>query len=185
MSQYSRERKRFLSSEELDAGIREVAEAACAEKVRFAALGGYAMQLYGSDRWTTDLDVVASGPIEALPSVRPLSFGGYTATSSLGFPIDIILKDDDSAPLYDDALQHAVCIEGVPTVTVPYLMVIKMAAGREKDTLDLHWLLAAYDEPRTVEEARRIVRKHLGWYAVKEFDQELEMARWKKKAGKE
>lgn len=69
-------RKRFISPEEATAAIAEVAARAREEGVRVALAGGNAMQLYGSDRFTADVDFVAAEIIMALPCEGTLSFGG-------------------------------------------------------------------------------------------------------------
>ena len=177
---YTKNRKRLLSSAELEAGAREVVAAACKEGVVVAILGGYAMSLYGSDRLTVDLDIAASGPVKAFPPAGQLAFGGYSSPLSQGYPVDIILREDDYRELYEEALASAGCVEGLPVVRVPYLMAIKMASARPKDVLDLRWLMATYDESEILDAARQIIRKHLGLYAVREFDADLLLARWER-----
>lgn len=182
---YTKDRKRLLSSAELEEGARSVLSAACGEGVQIAILGGYAMSLYGSDRLTVDLDLVASAPIEAFPPAGRLTFGGYSSPLPQGYPVDIILREDDYAALYQEALDRAECIDGLPVVTIPYLMAMKMASRRPKDELDLRWLMATYDEAAILNEARQIIRRHLGVYAVGEFDNDLSLARWERQQSEE
>lgn len=177
---YTKDRKRLLSSAELEAGARSAIAAAGAEGIDVAILGGYAMALYGSDRLTVDVAIVASGPIAALPPAERLTFGGYSSLLPQGFSVDVILRDDEYLPLYQEALSNTHCIEGLPVVSLPYLMAMKMASARPKDELDLRWLMATYDEPAILDEARRIIGRHLGVYAAREFDSDLSLARWER-----
>lgn len=172
--------KRFLSSEELERGAREVVALARGERISVALLGGYAMALYGSDRLTADLDFAASAPLSGFRPEKALGFGGYSSRLPNGTPVDIILRDDEYRGLYEEAIERAECIEGLPVVSVPYLMAMKMASGRGKDEVDLRWLMATYDEPEILDEARKVIRRHLGIYALKEFDAELSLARWER-----
>ena len=176
--------KRFLAPETLDEAAREVALLAHDERVPVALIGGYALQLYGSTRLTGDVDVVAGQIIEALPDGEPLSFGGIQTESPNGVPIDLVLRDDDYAKLYEEALVRAVDLQDapMPVVRLEYLAAMKMGAGRARDEADLEWIIlrSGVDLPET----RRIVRKYLGTYAAREFDHIVEEARWKSSHGR-
>jgi hypothetical protein len=170
-------KRRLLAPEVLDQAASYVLEAAEREGVAAALGGGYALQLYGSPRLTGDVDVVASDEISALPRGKALSFGGYKSEVE-GVPVDVILRDDDFAPLYEEALAGATVVEGVPLVSPEHLAAMKMVAGRRTDLADLEFLIGdrVIDLPKT----RLIVRRHLGPYAVKELDSFVEETRWRK-----
>ena len=175
------ERKRFLSSEELDRAAREIVDLARGQQI--AAAGGYAMQMYGSDRLTIDLDVLALDPIPTLPELGPLIFdgacGGYQTCAPSGPPVDVIIRTGDFAALYEEALRTAWEHPGAPirVVCPAYLVAMKMEAGRPKDDLDLMFLLTqASDEER--QGIRRIVRRFLGPYGTKDLATRLAEADW-------
>jgi hypothetical protein len=180
--------RRFLAPEMLDEAAREVAALARDENVSVALIGGYALQLYGSPRLTGDVDVVADGLIEALPDGESLSFGGVQTESPNGVPIDLVLRDDDYAKLYEDALEEALvrAVEladaPMPVVRLEYLAAMKMGAGRARDEADLEWIIlrSGVDLPA----ARRTIRQYLGTYAAREFDRIVEEARWKSSHGR-
>jgi len=162
------------------------------QRAAVALVGGFALQHFGSSRLTGDIDVISSAPLHELEPAKPLSFGGQRAAvlvpgnASIGthvlVPVDVIVRTDDFAELYADALDHAF-VAGLheplgrpaapdkraplPIVEPEYLAAMKMAAGRRKDQDDLAFLItaAAIDLPK----AERIIRKHLGAYAIKEF----------------
>lgn len=173
------DKKKFLSLEVLDEAAREIALAASDEGVRAALIGGYALQLYGSTRLTGDVDVAAAEPIRALPGGKALSFGGYQTEAPSGVPVDLVLRDDDYAPLYAEALERAVEVEGapMPVATPEHLAAMKMVAGRARDQADLEWLVTS--GVADVREARRVIKRHLGPYAAGEFDLFVEEARWR------
>lgn len=143
-----------------------------------AVLGGYAMQLYGSERLTKDLDVAALRAPLNLPRVAPLTFGGFTTRTASKIPVDIIVRDDESRALYRAAIRAAKRMPGVPlrVVTIPFLAAIKQASGRTKDEGDLEFLLLKMSDGEYLE-TRRIVKRFLGWYAARELDQYRAIAR--------
>ena len=176
---------RFLSPEQLLAGVAEVIALAREEGVEVVLVGGLAMQLYGSDRLTGDLDFAAGATLDALPPIRELTFGGVQTTTPSGVPVDFIVRNDDYRLLYQEAMNVSPLATafGVRVVPPNYLVAMKMAAGRDKDTLDLKFLLAQdglVDEVAT----RAIVRRHLGPYAAQEFDRITDEVAWQKQRGR-
>ena len=176
-------RRRFLSTEVLDRTANEMARLARQQGIRAAVVGGLAMQIYGSDRLTMDVDFIADRSIQG-PSVRDkVAFGGDKLLASQGVPVDWIVRADAYKALYEEALGKAEAVEGQDylVVTLPYLAAMKMAARRDKDFLDLTELLSSGD--LDVKEARRIIRRHLGEYAAEDFDDRVHQA--KQRRGKE
>ncbi len=88
------------------------------QRTRVALVDGFALQYFGSTRLTGDIDVVAPAPLQELEPTRKLKFGGQKATvvaagnASIGknvsVPVDVIVRDDDFADLYEAALDHTV-----------------------------------------------------------------------------
>lgn len=156
-------------------------ELKAATRGEIALCGGWAMHCYGSDRLTKDVDVIAKEP-PALPEVGSLSFGGYQVEVSTGVPVDVIIRDDEYSDLYEEALEQAVSLPGVPipVVSPEYLVVLKILAARGKDNLDLEFLLVS--ELVDLQAVRKLIRKFLGRFVVKEFDATLAEVRWR--AGK-
>ena len=162
-------RKKFLDASQITGAIEEAAALAREQSVRIALVGGCAMQIYGSDRLTADVDLIAN----VYPGVTRkgiLSFGGIKTTAKNGTPVDYIVRDDAEADLYDAALNAARGVPGisVPVVTVPYLGAIKLASGRGKDVQDLEFLLR--EHPASFKAMRALVAKYIGDYAVDDFD---------------
>ena len=162
-------RKKFLDASQITGAIAEAALLARKQHVRIALAGGCAMQIYGSDRLTADIDLLASGYPE-VPREGILSFGGIKTSAKNGAPVDYIVRDDAERGLYDAALDGARLVPGVPVpvVTVPYLGAIKLAAGRGKDVQDLEFLLRAH--PSAFKVMRALVAKYIGDYAVDDLD---------------
>lgn len=171
--------KRLLSPDEIDAAVAYVAEAARSAGAWFALIGGVAMHAYGSPRLTGDVDIALERGIDvaALEPIGVLSFGGYKARTPSGVDIDVVLRDDDYAVLYERVIETAEDIDGVPVARAEYLVAMKMAANRPKDWADIEYLVTtdAFD----VASARTVIREHLGPFAVDEFDAFVRAARWR------
>lgn len=169
--------RRAYSPELLDEAIAQVTELAEREKTAVALCGGLAMQSYGSDRLTKDADFIAEFELNGLEAKRQLSFGGYEAVAKNGVPVDLIVRRDALHGLYDAALDRAISRPGIPckVVTPDYLAAMKLAAGRPRDILDLHYLIT--EGPIELERAREIIDEYVGgWYAVRDFDMHVEEA---------
>jgi hypothetical protein len=176
--------RKLLSPELLSEALAQITALARAQGVRIALLGGYALQFYGSDRLTADIDVAADARLTALPPGTALSFGGEETFAPNGVPVDLVVRNDDYTSLYEDALQHASHLEGspAPVVTPEHLAAMKLAAGRDKDGLDLSFLLSsgAVDPAK----ARAVIKQHLGVYAAQEFDRIVDEVAWKVSRGR-
>lgn len=130
-----------------DVGIeaaRKVGELAAREDVEWALAGGLAMHLYGSDRLTKDVDIIASQDI-SLTAKHRLTFGGSSYTLQIGkyeVPIDWIVRSDGYRKYYQAALKQAVKLpNGLRVVTPEWLVILKYNAGRQKDLDDIVFLL--------------------------------------------
>jgi hypothetical protein len=156
---------------------------------RIALIGGAAMHFYGSDRFTKDVDFIANDTAPAddsnvLSPVSNLSFGGKRYMAPGQIPVDVIVREDHSAALYEEALDLAEPTEeGFLIVTPEYLAAMKFDAMRPKDELDLLWMLS---EKRLVDvkKAEYIVRRHCGGpRAAREFRQMVSESAWRSKEG--
>lgn len=177
--------KKFLAPQQIATAIDEVVAAALVEDVDVALAGGVAMQLYGSDRLTKDVDFLADDVLESIPTDRRLSFGGQAGRTPSGVPVDLIVRDDKWKRLYEDALERAPFVKelGVHVVSVEFLAAIKLAAGRRKDEDDLYALVKSGNLDLPAVQA--VVREYLGEYAVEEFDSVVEEVAWRRSRGKE
>lgn len=123
--------------------LEQVAITADKENAKWALIGGIAMHIYGSDRMTSDVDVISAQAL-SLTAERPLSFGGERYRSKVGdkdVAVDWIVRDDEAKPFYAGALRDAVEIAGVPIITPEWLVILKYLAGRFKDQQDAVFLL--------------------------------------------
>jgi len=171
-------KKRNLAPDTLEAAAAAVMRTAVASGTPVALAGGLALQLYGSTRLTGDVGFVAERAMPEYPPERRLSFGGY-ASNVGGVPLDLILRDDDFEPLYQEALRDAMPHPTLPGAVIrpEFLVAMKMVAGRKRDEADLEFLLTEAD--LDVASTRQIVYRFLGPYAAREFDQALQIARWR------
>lgn len=182
MMSNSSKRVKFLDPKEIDEAIAEVAELARENGTDIALIGGVAMAVYGSDRLTKDVDFASYDEyIPGLSPLKRLSFGGVAATTSKGHPVDLVVRDDGYRDLYVSAVEHA-RDEGlaVRVVTPEYLAALKMAAARDKDEIDLKYLVSTAPDGIDLVLTRALIRKYLGEYAAREFDQVVSEVEWKR-----
>lgn len=177
-------RGKFLNYDQIGESIETVAALAKDQHVHVALAGGAAMQIYGSDRFTKDVDFLASDELQDLEIKKALSFGGFQSVTPGGVTIDLIIRDDQYKDLYESALETAEEVEGLPirVATIEYMVAMKLAAGRGKDMEDLAFLLLDTDIDYPV--ARTVVVEELGIYAGDELDSFLEECKWQRSRGK-
>jgi hypothetical protein len=124
--------------------VKAVAELAEANDASWALVGGLAMALYGSDRNTKDIDIIAD-KLLPLKSEGRLRQGGerYSfETSKRKVPVDWIIRNDAFKSLFLVALKESVRIGDIPVLTPEWLVILKFIAGRFKDQEDAVFLLS-------------------------------------------
>jgi hypothetical protein len=169
---------KFLDPGDIEEAIAELARISERTGIDAVLVGGVAMSAYGSDRLTKDVDVACLECLPGMKKLKDLSFGGISAKSPSGHPVDIIVREDSYRDLYEAAIESAQD-EGLalPVVSPEYLAALKMAAARDKDTLDLETLfrLGVLDMGKT----RSIIKQYLGEYAAREWDSLISEFEWK------
>ena len=126
--------------------IETVGSVADENNIEWALVGGLAMILYGSDRLTKDVDIIASRLLPAGFSVAgQLRQGGQRyeiQTRKRITNVDWITRSDGFKAMFQEALAEAVKIDGVPVLTPGWLVILKFIAGRFKDQEDAVFLLS-------------------------------------------
>ena len=131
----------------LEATIK-LSEIAKKNGVSWALVGGLAMHLYGSDRLTKDVDVIADNLLNIEKVLGHLKQGGVryeVETSNNKVSVDWIIRNDEAKKYYDQALNEAVLLEGIPIILPEWLVILKYIAGRFKDQEDAIFLLSRKD----------------------------------------
>lgn len=136
-----------IDEESASQAIEIVGELAKANGIAWALVGGLAMNLYGSDRLTKDIDIIATKrlPIPKEKIVGQLRQGGerfQTETDKKLVVVDWIIRNDEFKNLFQEALKEAVKINDVPILTPEWLVILKFIAGRFKDQEDAVFLLS-------------------------------------------
>lgn len=131
----------------------------------WAVVGAVATRLYMPERTTRDLDVVVM--VASVPEVRrrliadgfveqgPLTIGGTSWRTPAGESIDVIEGGD---PWWEEALSEAQTnrdAQGLPVLSLPYLLLMKIRAGRVQDLADAARMLGQADGP-TLERVRAV-----------------------------
>ena len=128
--------------------------------VRYLVVGGLAASRYMPERSTRDTDVlVGEGDAERFYAwlttagatrLGPLAIGGSSWRLPDGGELDVIVG---VAPWVDKALAHGEMVGGFRYATLPYLVLMKLEAGRMTDLGDLARMLGLADA-----KARQAVR---------------------------
>lgn len=180
MRKINPETKKLISWDQAVAALEEIAEVARSTRTKVALCGGIAMAAYGSDRLTSDIDVLVSttSGFPNFPKGKALSFGGRSTRTSEGVVVDLIDRNDKYSDLYTDALDASVRMKGlpIPIVTPEYLATMKLQAGRDKDEQDLRTLINL--KILRMIKTKNIIGNNLGEYAVDEFERVVEHAAW-------
>src|SRR5215203_2470194 len=134
----------LLDEESATHAIQTVAEIAEANGIDWALVGGLAMALYGSDRTTKDIDIIANKllPIEKIGELRQGGERYLIKTRKKEVAVDWIIRKDEFRKLFAEALREAVRINDVPILTPEWLVILKFIAGRFKDQEDAVFLLS-------------------------------------------
>lgn len=137
----------LLDDESATEVIKTVAEISKTNGVNWALVGGLAMAVYGSDRNTKDIDIIADKllPLENKGLLRQGGERYLIKTTKKVVAVDWILRNDEFKKLFQVALAEAVKINDVPIITPEWLVILKFIAGRFKDQEDAVFLLSRKD----------------------------------------
>lgn len=135
-----------LDEDSAKEAISAIAAFAKENGIDWALAGGLAMILYGSDRLTKDVDIVAERVLPDKFKVEgTLRQGGLRyaiETKKRVTSVDWIIRNDGFRSMFHEALSEAVKIGGVPVLTPEWLVILKFIAGRFKDQEDAVFLLS-------------------------------------------
>ena len=153
----------LLDAESASEAVESVGILADEHGVDWALVGGLALALYGSDRNTKDVDIIAN-KVLPIPRKGLLRQGGERyeiQTSKRTVFVDWILRRDEFKKLFQTALSEATRVSNLPILTPEWLVILKFIAGRFKDQEDAVFLLS---RPGLVD--RRLIKEkietHLG-----------------------
>ncbi len=150
-----------IDSESATQAVEMISRLAEENGVNWALVGGLAMNLYGSDRLTKDIDVIADKllPIPQSQIVGKLKQGGErfnAETDKTVVSVDWIIRNDVFKSMFNEALKSAVKINEVPVLTPEWLVILKFIAGRFKDQEDAVFLLS-----RNGLVDRKLIKQHI------------------------
>lgn len=172
-------KERFIDPEQINDSIRLIQEMAAEQGFLAVLIGGVALQVYGSPKFTKDIDFALDQPVEdarTLRKIKSISFGGDRYAAPNGAKIDLIVRNDEYAKLYEDAVKNSIpSPAGIPIATPEHLATMKLAASREHDILALKWMIR---QPNLLDtqKARSIVYRFMGRYAQDRFDDIVDQA---------
>jgi hypothetical protein len=152
--------------------------------IRWVLVGGIALRAYMPERMTLDVDILiherdAVAARDAFRAagyriVGELSIGGFSCQqpASETMPVDVLTRADPwldaalAAPAYD--------VAGYPVLGRPYLILVKLQAGRTQDLADIQRLLSR--TPKAEREAARRLIQQVDPAIVEDFDALLTLA---------
>ncbi len=128
----------------------------------YVLVGGLATQYYMPARYTIDADILVLATEQEQTENRllqhgyqrqgALSIGDSTWLSPAGLVVDLLTQESSWAEV---ALRNPNWIDGIPVIGLPYLVLMKLLAGRMQDLADITRMLGAADE--TVLKTVRVV----------------------------
>jgi hypothetical protein len=157
---------------------------------RFALIGALAASQYMAPRYSADIDfaVLQRDAVAVEQQLRKAGWkmlGGLVMTDLTGTTwrapgggqVDLVhLPDAWGEPALDTASANV--LDGVPTVTLPYLVLMKLLAARAKDTADVEEMLIGKSRAR-VGEVREVVSRFGRPGDLEDLDQIIELAAWR------
>jgi hypothetical protein len=136
--------------------------------VPFVVIGGVATRLYAPERVTDDLDILIEAKNAAAlaadltgggcQKLGTLSIGGSHWRLPDGMSLDVI--EEDAAWAAEAVANPASAPNGLPVISLPYLVLMKMRASRGIDIGDLTRVLGAADED-AIAEVGRVIATYL------------------------
>lgn len=139
----NRQPNKMLDEESGIEAIKKLSEIAKDSNVKWAVVGGFAMYLYNSPRFTKDVDIIADKKLP-LESIGQLVQGGEhyeIEVEKRKVPVDWIIRNDVAKKYYETALAEAFDFNSIPLITPEWLVIMKYIAGRFKDQEDSVFLL--------------------------------------------
>ncbi|MFP4133943.1 MAG: hypothetical protein ACLFTJ_07315 [Halothece sp.] len=138
------------------------------KRVPFVIVGGVATRLYMPERMTVDLNILiktedASLAYEDLAEAgsqkqNDLSIAGSEWTLSDGTSLDVLEVDEAWAVSAIASPNYAP--DGSPVIALPYLVLMKLLAGRSQDLADISRMLGGATQ-QEIQEVREVIEQYL------------------------
>ncbi|MBI3244222.1 MAG: hypothetical protein HYZ49_18225 [Chloroflexi bacterium] len=135
--------------------------------IDWVLIGGVATRAYMPERMTKDMDILVRYD-EGDEAIARLKQAGYVVVSKLAVP-GYLLSSPEGVQIdvlfgkygwLEEALaQHEYDPAGYPVISLPYLVVLKLAALRAQDTADISRMVGWADD-ETLERVRKIVARY-------------------------
>lgn len=138
------------------------------KRAPFVIVGGVATRLYMTERMTVDLDILIKADDATLvyedlvqaggEKQGDLNIGGSEWTLPDGTSLDVLTVNEDWAIAAVDSPNYAP--DSLPVIALPYLVLMKLRAGRSQDLADISRMLggATTDQLQAV---REVINQYL------------------------
>ena len=112
--------------------------------IRHALIGGLAVGIHGHPRATKDVDFLV-GPEAFESSGLIVSFRAGVPLASGGVAVDSVPIPEGYESIFERALAEAKKTDDVPVIGLPYLVLMKLMAGRRQDLADVAAIVSKGD----------------------------------------
>ncbi|MGI4789123.1 MAG: hypothetical protein ACRYFS_09775 [Janthinobacterium lividum] len=126
--------------------------------VPFVVIGGVATRLYAPERVTDDLDILIKAQDSATLADDIERTGSSSRCEVNGMALDIL--EEDASWAAEAIANPASAPNGLPVISLPYLVLMKMRSSRGIDIGDLTRILGAADDA-AIAEVSRVVAVYL------------------------
>jgi hypothetical protein len=153
--------------------------------IPWVLVGGIAIRAYMPERTTLDVDIMIPETDEARARTAfikagyiitgDLSIGGFSirrADAEDSPPVDVLISEES---WFEEALMHpSRDAAGLPVMPRPYLMLLKMEAGRSQDLVDVQRMLR--DTPSSERSSTRALIARHAPEMVEDYDALIQLA---------
>ena len=133
---------------------------------RFLLVGGLATRHYMPERMTLDTDILVLAEDQeaseqelagaGCQKLGVLAIGGSTWTLPDGTTLDVVISD---APWAQEAIERPLqTADGIPVIALPYLVLMKLYAGRAQDIADITRMLGGAGDSALIEVRAAVAR---------------------------
>ena len=133
---------------------------------RFLLVGGLATRHYMPERMTLDTDILVLAEDQeaseqelagaGCQKLGVLAIGGSTWMLPDGTTLDVVISD---APWAQEAIERPLqTADGIPVIALPYLVLMKLYAGRAQDIADITRMLGGAGDSALIEVRAAVAR---------------------------
>lgn len=156
---------RYIKPSQTEAFMVHIRAASADQNVRWALIGGLAMQWHGCPRFTQNCDIACTKDLlfPNLEKEKGISSGGSRWKNADGSKLSVRVRHDEYRSLFEEAIENAVEEKGIFVVRAEWLAAMKFACASSDHDLDIEWLVRREKTGLVdVKMVSDLIYKHLG-----------------------